>query len=110
MPEYVYCCVFQDKECVKIKYVKIGKTKRKPEKRISEFIKDGYCGRTFLAPLAVIEVKDCDKAENELHTFFSESRLGDTELFVVNNNMTKLVYKDKFLELCNEGKAKMYYI
>lgn len=68
--------------------IKIGKTDNF-ENRMRLLEKNGYRNITGLKREFAIEVEDYDEKERLLHSIFSKSRLGDTELFSVDIDLAK---------------------
>ena len=68
--------------------IKIGKTDNF-ENRMRLLENNGYRNITGLKREFAIEVEDYDEKEKLLHSIFSKSRLGDTELFSVDIDLAK---------------------
>lgn len=68
--------------------VKIGKTgSNNFDQRMYNLEHNGYSNVTALKRHFAIEVDDYDEKEALLHTIFAKSRVGDTELFAVDENI-----------------------
>lgn len=68
--------------------VKIGKTgSHNFEDRMRELQNNGYRNVTGLKKKFAIEVEDYDDKEILLHTIFEKSRVSDTELFAIDDNI-----------------------
>ncbi len=68
--------------------IKIGKTDNF-ENRMNILEKNGYRNITGLKRQFAIEVEDYDEKEQLLHSLFSKSRIGDSELFSIDIDLAK---------------------
>lgn len=80
--------------------IKIGKTSDF-EKRMRELEQNGYRNITGLQRCFAIEVEDYDEKEKLIHTIFEKSRLSDTELFALDDNIV--------VQLLSAFDGKMIY-
>ncbi len=69
--------------------IKIGKTKDRFDKRMTELEQNGYKNVTGLQRYYAIEVNDYDEKEKLLHTIFSKSQVASSELFALDKHIAK---------------------
>ena len=95
----VYLTVFEDNE--HNEFVKIGcvhKKNRTLNQRMKEFEKEGYAGYKYKGFKYAIYSNNPQQTEKELHKQFKTCRVGNTELFCMNQVMTLDKYFDALEE------------
>lgn len=92
--------------------VKIGKTNSNGfDQRMRTLEHNGYCNVTGLKRIFAIEVDDYDDKEDMLHTIFSKSQVGNTELFSVDVNLVRQLlssFDGKMIYPKNETKSDVF--
>ncbi len=69
--------------------IKIGKTKDRFDKRMTELEQNGYKNITGLKRFFAIQVDNYDEKERLLHTIFSKSQVAGSELFALDKHIVK---------------------
>lgn len=69
--------------------IKIGKTKDRFDKRMTELEQNGYKNITGLKRFYAIQVDNYDEKERLLHTIFSKSQVAGSELFALDKHIVK---------------------